>query len=85
MREMGHRVARKHAVQLRRLAQGLAFALPLVLTQGVAQFPDLASWLATVLVLTAAVSGTLGLCVERWLFFAEARHAVTLYYGASRT
>jgi len=21
--------------------------------------------------------------VERWLFFAEARHTVTLYYGAS--
>ncbi len=85
MREMGYRIARKHAVRLRRVAQGLAFVLPLVITQGVAQAPSLAPWLATVLVLTAAVSGTLGLCIERWLFFAEARHAVTLYYGAART
>jgi DMSO reductase anchor subunit len=85
MREMGYRIARKHAVQLRRVAQGLAFVLPLVITQGVAQFPALDPRLATALVLTAAVSGTLGLCVERWLFFAEARHAVTLYYGAART
>ena len=23
-----------------------------------------------------------GLLIERWLFFAEAKHAVTLYYGA---
>jgi DMSO reductase anchor subunit len=25
----------------------------------------------------------IGLFVERWLFFAEARHVVTLFYGAS--
>lgn len=31
----------------------------------------------------AAVSGTLGVILERWLFFAEAKHTVTLYYGAS--
>jgi DMSO reductase anchor subunit len=24
-----------------------------------------------------------GVLVERWLFFAEAKHTVTLYYGAS--
>jgi len=24
-----------------------------------------------------------GLLAERWLFFAEARHVVTLFYGAS--
>ncbi len=29
----------------------------------------------------AAVLGTLGIAIERWLFFAEARHSVTLYYG----
>ncbi len=23
----------------------------------------------------------LGVAIERWLFFAEARHSVTLYYG----
>ena len=25
----------------------------------------------------------LGVLVERWLFFAEAKHVVTLYYGAT--
>ena len=29
----------------------------------------------------AVLSLTLGLVVERWLFFAEAKHAVALYYG----
>jgi len=85
MREMGYRIARKHAVRLRRVAQALAFALPLVLTQAVSQLPRLDPGLGAVLVLIAAVSGTLGLCVERWLFFAEARHTATLYYGAART
>jgi DMSO reductase anchor subunit len=30
----------------------------------------------------AALSATAGVLVERWLFFAEAKHSVTLYYGA---
>ena len=30
----------------------------------------------------AVVSAALGLVIERWLFFAEAKHTVTLYYGA---
>ena len=33
------------------------------------------------LVATAA-SVTIGVLVERWLFFAEAKHTVSLYYGA---
>ncbi|HUZ72086.1 MAG TPA: hypothetical protein VMU87_03810 [Stellaceae bacterium] len=32
----------------------------------------------------AAVLATLGVGIERWLFFAEAKHMVTLYYGATR-
>ena len=32
----------------------------------------------------AAISAMLGLVVERWLFFAEARHVVNLYHGAQR-
>ncbi len=31
----------------------------------------------------AVLSAALGLVVERWLFFAEAKHTVTLYYGAA--
>ena len=33
--------------------------------------------------LLAALSVQTGLLVERWLFFAEAKHTVMLYYGAS--
>jgi DMSO reductase anchor subunit len=29
----------------------------------------------------AALAALLGVYVERWLFFAEATHTVTLYYG----
>ena len=29
----------------------------------------------------AVGSAGLGLVIERWLFFAEAKHTVTLYYG----
>ena len=29
----------------------------------------------------AALSVGLGILIERWLFFAEAVHVVTLYYG----
>jgi len=35
--------------------------------------------------LLAALSAYLGVFVERWLFFAEARHVVNLYHGAQRT
>jgi DMSO reductase anchor subunit len=34
--------------------------------------------------LTAACSCLLGLLAERWLFFAQARHTVQLYHGATR-
>ncbi|HEX9463367.1 MAG TPA: hypothetical protein VGB82_12285 [Alphaproteobacteria bacterium] len=30
----------------------------------------------------AALLAMIGVLVERWLFCAEARHTVTLYYGA---
>jgi DMSO reductase anchor subunit len=30
----------------------------------------------------AVLSAALGLVIERWLFFAEAKHTVMLYYGA---
>jgi len=40
-------------------------------------------WFAAAAGLLAASLGSLGIVVERWLFFAEARHSVTLYYGAA--
>jgi DMSO reductase anchor subunit len=76
--EMGYRVARKHASRLRRIALGAGLLAPaaLVLLAAVAGgIPG------RVLLVLAALSGTLGALVERWLFFAEARHTITLYYG----
>jgi DMSO reductase anchor subunit len=85
MKEMGFRVARKHALKLRVLATLLAFLLPFMLTAlAVAAIDAGSGWLATLLAVLAALLGTAGVLVERWLFFAEAKHTVTLYYGASR-
>ncbi len=40
---------------------------------------------STVWLVSAFVSLMVGLFVERWLFFAEAEHAVSLYYGGPET
>ena len=80
MKEMGHTIARKHAGKLRRLAIGFGFLLPLLLSLLCPALPPLAAALVAVL---AAVSGLCGVLLERWLFFAEAKHSVTLYYGAA--
>jgi len=78
LREMGFRVARKHAGKLRRIALGLGLVLPGLLLLLGALSDGIASVAAFAL---AAAGGTAGLLVERWLFFAEARHTVMLYYG----
>ncbi|TPK68086.1 dimethyl sulfoxide reductase anchor subunit [Mesorhizobium sp. B2-4-15] len=78
LKEMGFRIARKHSAKLRRITQALAFALPILLLVAAFAFP----WpLAAVLSALAAVAQFAGMLVERWLFFAEAKHTVTLYYG----
>jgi DMSO reductase anchor subunit len=80
LREMGFAIARKHALKLRRIALGLGFAVPLLLTLFAALLPGPLATLASVLAVLSTMAGVLA---ERWLFFAEARHTVTLYYGAS--
>ena len=78
MREMGYRIARGHARKLRWIAHLTLFVVPLALSVTAALgAPFVAVAAATV----AAVSGGLGILVERWLFFAEARHTSMLYYG----
>ncbi len=85
LKEMGYRVARKHAARLRRVVLGAGFGLPLILTLLAVGAPTWAyGAAAAVATIAAAVSAMLGVLVERWLFFAEARHSVTLYYGATR-
>ncbi|GLQ79977.1 DMSO reductase [Mesorhizobium huakuii] len=78
LKEMGFRIARKHSAKLRMLTQALAFALPVLLLA--ATFAS--SWpYAAVPSGLAAIIQFAGMLVERWLFFAEAKHTVTLYYG----
>ena len=76
MREMGYRVARKYAARLRRLALLFGFVAPALL---IVMSIGTGAWPAGLL---AALSAGLGMVIERWLFFAEARHTVQLYYGA---
>jgi len=81
-KEMGYRVARKHAGKLRRLAVAGGFVAPLAL---IAVASAVTGWLGAILSLIAVLSMMGGLMVERWLFFAEAKHTVMLYYGADRS
>ncbi|SDA83532.1 dimethyl sulfoxide reductase anchor subunit family protein [Mesorhizobium qingshengii] len=78
LKEMGFRIARKHSARLRQITQVLAFALPVLLLSATFALP----WsFAAVLSVLAAIAQLSGMLVERWLFFAEAKHTVMLYYG----
>jgi sulfite dehydrogenase (quinone) subunit SoeC len=78
LREMGYVIARKHASQLRMIALAIGFAVPMLLLVAGAM---LDSALDRSALLLAALAVLAGIYVERWLFFAEATHTVTLYYG----
>ena len=78
LREMGYQIARKHAEKLRRIAAVLGFVLPAIL---IAANYGLGLDFAALLWL-ALLSTAIGVLCERWLFFAEAKHTVALYYGA---
>ena len=68
--ETGYRLAREQAVRLRRYAFVLLFALPLALTMAAT---EAAPWPAALAAVAAALSGSAGVVIERWLFFAEAK------------
>ena len=71
--EMGFVVARRHADKLRIIAVALGGGLPVLI---LLLAPASAGALAV-----AVLAHIAGMFVERWLFFAEAKHVVTLYYG----
>ncbi len=73
-REFGYEVPRSRALGLRLSALFFGFMLPVV----VLLWWSGLEWLAT-------ASCIAGLLVERWLFFAEARHVVRRYHGMSMT
>ncbi|MGE0151582.1 MAG: dimethyl sulfoxide reductase anchor subunit family protein [Reyranellaceae bacterium] len=80
-KEMGFRVARKHAAKLRLIALVGGWLAPAALVLAGLALPVAG---AIALAVVAALLGLGGTLVERWLFFAEAKHAVTLYYGADK-
>ncbi len=73
--EMGFTVARKHAKTLRRISTALAVVLPVIILATT-------TLQSGALMMAAVVLHLGGVMVSRWLFFAEAKHTVTLYYGA---
>jgi DMSO reductase anchor subunit len=79
MREMGYEVGRKHAMRLRVLAILFAFVFPFVIILITLGETGSAAGLWALL---AFAGMAFGILIERWLFFAEAQHVVTLYYGA---
>ncbi len=78
MREMGYKVGRKHARVLRVLTIVLGFIIPIIATAIMLVNAALPIGLWATL---AVVSSATGVLIERWLFFAEAQHVVTLFYG----
>lgn len=74
--EFDYNVSRPVLVLLKGLALGLGLVLPAFL---VAEEPGAA------VALTAVILAYAGALLERWLFFAEARHVVRLYHGQPET
>jgi sulfite dehydrogenase (quinone) subunit SoeC len=73
-KEMGFAVARKHADKLRTMViAGLLMAAACMLATAVTPY----------LAIPAAAFAMAAALTERWLFFAEAQHVVTLFYGAA--
>ena len=72
LKEMAYQVGRKHQVRLRLIALALVGLVPMAIVLVV---PDLAGRLL------GLGLHMVGLLASRWLFFAEARHVVSLYYG----
>ncbi|MXW86044.1 MAG: dibenzothiophene desulfurase [Boseongicola sp. SB0673_bin_14] len=71
-REMVFQVGRKHAMVLKVISALLFAVVPVVL---------LLLPFTHFLVVPAVASHLLGALIQRWLFFAEARHVVGQYYG----
>ncbi|MCG5523899.1 dimethyl sulfoxide reductase anchor subunit [Ectothiorhodospira haloalkaliphila] len=78
-REFGFDPGRRVIQRARLGVFALGFALPILLLAWVLSGAP-AHWLTL-----ALVSALAGIGLERWLFFAEARHAVMLYHGRQHT
>ena len=74
--EMVHRVARRRARALRRVAVVLGYAVPAAVFLGLEALPA-----KHALAGLAVLAHVAGIAAARWLFYAEAEHVVGLYYG----
>lgn len=74
-KEMGFEIARKHARKLRWIALILGAVVPIIFILIARAISGDVVWL-----LLAVVSHIVGMLTERWLFFAEAKHAVMTFY-----
>ncbi|RFC68037.1 MULTISPECIES: dimethyl sulfoxide reductase anchor subunit family protein [Mesorhizobium] len=82
-KEMGFKVARKHADKLFTIAVLLGGTAPaLFLVGAMLAAPGAMPVMAVLLSGAAFAAHIAGLFFERWLFFAEARHSVMNYYGS---
>ena len=72
--EMGFVLARKHSMRLAAIGLALGTFIPLIGLGFGQQSP-----LILIVILLSHIAGVI---IERWLFFAEAKHTVMLYYGA---
>lgn len=77
--EFGFQIARQRASLLKAVVFVLGFAVPGLMLMWI--FNQQGGQTAAII---AAAAGLAGAAVERWLFFAEARHVVNLYHGAQR-
>ena len=75
-KEMGFVIARKHAMKLRILSITLGGIIPIAVL--------LSGTLSSILLGISLFIHLIGVFIERFLFFAEAKHVVTLYYGSNR-
>jgi len=77
--EFGFQIARQKAGLLKIVVFVVGFVLPGLMLVWVFNQQD-----GQTAAIVAALAGIAGAAVERWLFFAEARHVVNLYHGAQR-
>ena len=75
-KEMGFVIARKHAMKLRILSLTLGGIIPITVL--------LSGTLSSILLGISLLIHLIGVFIERFLLFAEAKHVVTLYYGSNR-
>ncbi len=73
--EFGYEVGQQITVLLKVVVFAAAFILPILMLAGAWGSGSVGGVVALMLV---------GLVVERWLFFAEARHVINLFHGAQR-